>query len=173
MRACRFGRKRLRGPALRLAGLLAAIAISPLLAQCAGDDLARVVPAREVATSTRDAGQAAALISAHRKARGLGPVVADSRLNEAAESQARAVAEAGRLSHGAFASRMASFRIGGYSAENLSAGSDTVAGAIARWKASPGHDGNLLMPEARRIGLARADSPGHGYGHYWALVLAQ
>src|SRR3954451_13120565 len=44
---------------------------------------------------------------------------------------------------------------------------------IARWAASPGHNQNLLMPEARRIGLARADSPGLGYGRYWALVLAQ
>jgi hypothetical protein len=29
-----------------------------------------------------------------------------------------------------------------------------------------------LMPEARRIGLARADANG-GYGRYWALVLGQ
>ena len=100
-------------------------------------------------------------------------MVADTALNGAAEHQARAVAEAGKLSHGAFATRMASFKIGGHSAENLSAGSDNVAGAIARWKASPGHNENLLMPQARRIGLARADSPQHGYRHYWALVLAQ
>lgn len=157
---------------MRIRLVLAALA-APLLAQCAGDDLARVVPAEKVTTSSRDAAQAAALISQYRKARGLGPVAADTTLNGAAEHQARAVAEAGRLSHGAFASRMASFKIGGYSAENLSAGSDNVAGAIARWKASSAHNDNLLMPEARRIGIARADSPGHGYKHYWALVLAQ
>ena len=152
---------------------VAALMLAPLLAQCAGDDLTRVVPAQKVTTSTRDAAQAAALISEYRKARGLSPVSADPGLNGAAEHQARAVAEAGRLSHGAFASRMETFRIGGYSAENLSAGSDNVAGAIARWKASSAHNDNLLMPQARRIGIARADSPGHGYKHYWALVLAQ
>jgi uncharacterized protein YkwD len=156
----------------QIARLPLALLLLTLLAQCAGD-LARVVPSDKVSVSARDAAQAAALISQYRVAHGLSPVTADGRLNEAAEYQARAVAEAGTLSHGAFASRMDSFRIGGYSAENLSAGSDNVAGAIARWKASAGHNENLLMPQARRIGLARADSPGIGYKHYWALVLAQ
>ena len=67
---------------------------------------------------------------------------------------------------------MDEFGIIGYSAENLSAGSSTVDGAIGRWKASPGHNSNLLMPQARRIGLARADA-NNGYGRYWALVLGQ
>ena len=158
---------------MRLKITFAALALAPLLAQCAGDTLTKVVPSDKVKTSTREAAQAAALISEYRKSRGLGPVTADGSLSEAAEYQARAVAEAGKLSHGDFASRMDRFRIAGVSAENLSAGSDTVGGAIARWKASPGHNDNLLMPQARRIGLARADSPQHGYRHYWALVLAQ
>ena len=158
---------------MRIRHVLTALALAPFLAQCAGTDLTQVVPSDKVKTSTRDAAQAAALISEYRKARGLGPVTVDTTLNGAAEYQARAVAEAGKLSHGAFASRMAGFKIGGYSAENLSAGSDSVGGAIARWKASPGHNENLLMPQARRIGLARADSPGNGYERYWALVLAQ
>ena len=96
----------------------------------------------------------------------------DTTLNKAAEHQARAVAAAGRLSHGSFASRMNDYGVIGYSAENLSAGSDTVDGAIGRWKASPGHDSNLLMPQARKIGLARADA-NNRYGRYWALVLGQ
>ena len=158
---------------MRIKIALAALALAPLLAQCGGTDLAKVVPSDKVTTSTRDAAQAAALISEYRRSRGLSPVTVDGTLNGAAEYQARAVAEAGKLSHGAFASRMDTFRIGGYSAENLSAGSDSVGGAIARWKASAGHNANLLMPEARRIGLARADSPQHGYRNYWALVLAQ
>ena len=152
--------------------LFPALAVTLLAAGCAGD-LTRTVPAEKVTTSSADAKRAAALITEYRRARGLGGVVADGGLNEAALHQARAVAEAGRLSHGAFASRMVSFGIPGISAENLSAGSDDVTGAIGRWKASAGHNENLLMPEARRIGLARADSPGHGYRHYWALVLAQ
>ena len=153
----------------RLACLLAA----PLLAQCGGGELAKTVPSEKVRLSSTEAAEAASLISAYRRAKGLSPVTADRRLNEVASVQARAVAEAGKLSHGAFETRMSAFGVGGYSAENLSAGSATVGAAIGRWKNSPGHDANLLMPQARRIGLARADSPGFGYGHYWALVLAQ
>lgn len=130
--------------------------------------------ARDTVTSvsTGDAGAAASLISAYRIAHGLSPVTVDPLLNQAAETQARAVAAAGQLSHGNFAARMDRFGIQGYSAENLSAGSPTVDGAIARWKGSPGHNENLLLAQARHIGLARADTRG-GYGRYWALVLAQ
>jgi uncharacterized protein YkwD len=152
--------------------VFACVAAAPLLASCASDVAPRVSGA-QVSTSTADAGAAAAMISGYRIAHGLSPVTADARLNHAAEAQARAVAEAGQLSHGAFGTRMASFGVGGASAENLTAGSRSVADAIARWKASPGHNGNLLMREARHIGLARADSLGAGYGRYWALVLAQ
>jgi uncharacterized protein YkwD len=157
---------------MRPAVLLACLVAAPLLASC-GSDLTQRVPSAQVATSTGDAGEAAALISRYRVAQGLPPVTVDPLLNKAAEVQAKAVAEAGELSHGAFATRMASFGIGGYSAENLTAGPRSVADAVGRWKASPRHNDNLLMREARHIGLARADSLGAGYGRYWALVLAQ
>jgi uncharacterized protein YkwD len=140
-------------------------------AGCAAES--SLTPASAVlASSTGDAASAATLISAYRVSRGLSPVTVDSRLNRAAEHQARAVAAAGRLSHGSFASRMNEYGIAGYSAENLAAGSSSVDGAIGQWKASPGHNSNLLMPEARRIGLARADARNR-YGRYWALVLGQ
>jgi len=125
-----------------------------------------------LSSSTKDAAAAASLISAYRVSKGLSPVAVDPRLNEAAEYQARAVASAGTLSHGNFAGRMNQFGVRGYSAENLSAGSSSVEGAIKRWQASAGHNVNLLMPQARYIGLARADSNSR-YGRYWALVLSQ
>ncbi|MCB8819583.1 CAP domain-containing protein [Microvirga rosea] len=125
-----------------------------------------------LSSSTKDAAAAASLISAYRVSKGLSPVAVDPRLNEAAEHQARAVAAAGSLSHGNFAGRMNEFGVRGYSAENLSAGSSSVEGAIKRWQASAGHNVNLLMPQARYIGLARADSTSR-YGRYWALVLSQ
>ena len=155
-----------------LRAFLAPAALS-LLTQCADISPFRSTAAGKVSTSAADAAAAAKLISQHRAAHGLGPVSVDSRLNDAATAQARAVAEAGALSHGAFESRMAAFGIRGAAAENLTAGSDTVGKAVARWTASPPHNSNLLMPEATRIGLARAASPGQGFQHYWALVLAQ
>ena len=156
---------------MRIARIIALLAPTLLLGACGTVDALRPV-ASVTGTSTGDAAQAAALISAYRAARGLGPVTADGQLNRAAEHQARAVAAAGPLSHGAFASRMSTYGIPGHAAENLTAGPASVGEAVARWRASPAHDRNLLMPEARRIGLARADSPTR-YGRYWALVLAQ
>ncbi len=141
------------------------------LAGCATE--ASLTPTSTVlSSSTGDAAAAASLISAYRVAHGLSPVTVDTTLNKAAEQQARVVAAAGQLSHGSFASRMDQYGIMGYAAENLSAGSSSVDGAINRWKASPGHNTNLLMPQARKIGLARADA-NNRYGRYWALVLGQ
>lgn len=157
------------GNAMRAVGPCALVVLA--LAGCAWE---ASLPSNYAVTavSTAEAGAAASMISAYRTAHGLSPVTVDSRLNRAAEQQARAVAGAGRLSHGDFGGRMDEFGIPGYAAENLSAGAPSVDGAIARWKASPGHNSNLLMPQARHIGLARADAKG-GYGRYWALVLGQ
>jgi uncharacterized protein YkwD len=44
---------------------------------------------------------------------------------------------------------------------------------LVTWKASPGHNGNLLLAGIHRIGVARIDTPGVGYGEYWALALSQ
>jgi len=145
--------------------------IALALAGCASDT-SLTGGSTVLASSTSDAAAAARLISAYRVSKGLSPVTVDPKLNEAAEYQARVVAAAGKLSHGNFASRMDKFGVMGYAAENLSAGSDTVDGAIGRWKSSPGHNVNLLMPQARKIGLARADA-NNRYGRYWALVLGQ
>jgi uncharacterized protein YkwD len=144
----------------------------PLLAACG-----TFVPfAGTAPTSTRasvsEASAAATLISRYRASYGLGPVTVDQRLNEAARHQARAVAATGVLSHGEFTSRMAQYGIRGYRAENLAAGSDTVEAVIARWKASPSHNQNMLLPQVARVGLARVDTPGSGFGRYWALVLS-
>ncbi len=60
---------------MRRTRLFALLLLAPLLAHCAGGDPVRIVPPERVTTSTRDAGQAAALISAYRRSRGLGTVV--------------------------------------------------------------------------------------------------
>lgn len=149
--------------ALRTSTLLASV----LVAACG------LVPA-DLAVDTSGArdvtGAAVALVSQHRRAHGLPPVRADADLAAAAKHQASAVARAGTLSHdvgSSFTSRMAAYGAGRVAAaENLSMGPTTAEAAIARWKASPGHNANLLMPEARRVGMAYD-------GKYWAMVLAQ
>jgi uncharacterized protein YkwD len=157
---------------MRRRAVIACLMLSPVLVQCGGEPQRRLAVGA-VTVSTADARTAAGLISDYRRANGLAAVTVDATLNRAAEAQARVVAEAGTLSHGAFATRMASFGIGGTSAENLAAGSQTPAEVVTRWKASPGHNSNMLLPEARRIGLARARTPGVGYEDYWVLVLGE
>lgn len=125
-----------------------------------------------VTLSTREAGEAARLISAYRKSRGLGPLTVDAQLNDAAAQQARAIARAGNLSHGDFASRMAGYDVAAAS-ENLAMGSATLAGTIGQWRDSRAHDANMLKDGMTRMGLARAETGGPRRNHFWALVLAR
>jgi uncharacterized protein YkwD len=125
-----------------------------------------------------DAARAAALISQYRAAQGLGPVTVDARLSRVAAAQARRNAEIGDLSHavgGDFPVRLASFGAAdrARAAENLACGSSTLEATVFQWKASRGHNRNLLMREARHFGIARADAPGSRCKHYWALVMAE
>jgi uncharacterized protein YkwD len=125
-----------------------------------------------------DGARAAALVSQYRAAHGLGPVAADARLTRVAAAQAKGNAEIGELSHevgGAFPARLASYGAAdrARAAENLAAGSATLDGTLAQWKTSREHNKNLLMREARHVGIARYDAPGTRMRHFWALVLAE
>ena len=151
--------------------LLVTIILASAVSGC-GSYLPLLSTATTMNASVSEARTAATIISKYRAANGLGPVSLDERLNQAAEHQARAVAATGILSHGEFTSRMAQYGIRGYRAENLAAGSDSVEDVIARWKASPSHNQNMLLPQVSRVGLARVETPGSGWGRYWALVLS-
>lgn len=157
---------------LRLAALVGGLS---LLAGCGGPT---ILPGTDNLTSPviLDESAAAAAISRYRASHGLGPVVLDPSLIRAASYQAESNAKAGRLSHeigGTFDSRMARAGFGrSHAAENLSAGSTTFDEVLARWKASPEHNKNMLIPQLKRVGIARVDAPGTRYKRFWALVLA-
>ena len=125
-----------------------------------------------------DGNTAAAIISEYRASRGLGPVRVNGRLTRLAEEQAERMAAADTLAHELpgqvnFKQRVAA---GGYQAslvaENAGAGYDSLETAISRWRASPSHDQNLLLPEISEIGIGMAHVPDSRFGNYWALVLA-
>ena len=115
-------------------------------------------------------------ISVYRVQHGLSPVIVDPALVKAAAFQAGNNARHGQLSHevgGSFTSRMAAAGLArSWAAENLSAGSESFEQVLARWKASPEHNRNMLLPQIRRIGVARVDAPGTRYKRFWALVMA-
>ena len=51
----------------------------------------------------------------------------------------------------------------------LGAGYMSFDEALAGWRASAGHDANLLMASATRFGVALAKNPSDAYGAYWAM----
>jgi hypothetical protein len=110
-------------------------------------------------------------ISAYRKSHGLSTVTVDPALNALAAKQANAMAARGVMDHSVYASF--SDRISPYNtfaaAENIAMGTKSFSETLAIWKVSSGHNANLLLGEARRIGIASAS--GHGRT-YWALILA-
>ncbi|MGX7703556.1 CAP domain-containing protein [Methylobacterium sp. Gmos1] len=156
-----------------LAGALGAAAL--VLAGCSGS---AILPAPDLPTTPviLDEAAAAAAISRYRASHGLGPVVIDSSLIRAASYQAESNARAGQLSHevgGTFDARLKRAGFGGrYAAENLSAGSATFDEVLKRWQVSPEHNRNMLMPQVKRVGIARVDAPGSRYKRFWALILS-
>ena len=110
-------------------------------------------------------------ISAYRQSHGLSAVTMDSKLTELASKQANAMAERGLLDHNVYASfrsRMSDYNTPS-AAENIAMGTRTFEETLAAWKASSGHNANLLKPRVTRIGLASASRNGT---KYWALILA-
>jgi uncharacterized protein YkwD len=115
------------------------------------------------------------LLNKFRASQGLGPVTIDANLIEVAKFQAVAMASRDALTHevsGDFTTRINAAGFTNSSAiENVGASHATAADAIASWIKSPYHRENMLMKDATRMGMARADSPKARYGNYWALDL--
>jgi uncharacterized protein YkwD len=117
--------------------------------------------------------EAVALLNAFRASNGLGPVTVDPNLIQVAEFQAAAMAARDALTHevaGDFTSRINAAGFNNSDAvENVGASHATAADAIASWIKSPYHHENMLLKNATRMGMARADSPDSRYGNYWCL----
>jgi uncharacterized protein YkwD len=115
----------------------------------------------------------AAEISAYRRAHGLSAVRADSRLSAVALRQAQAMAASGSINHsaaGSFSSRVTPLRKS-RAAENIAAGFLTFAETLKQWKESAGHRANLLMPGAKKVGVASVANAKSPYRMFWAMVI--
>ncbi len=92
-----------------------------------------------------------------RQAHGLAPLQVDTNLVRAARWQSSDMLRKGYFSHGAFAQRMAAFRVRGAKvAENLAWGTGsfgTPQVIVREWLSSPQHRENLLHAGYRRIGI--------------------
>jgi uncharacterized protein YkwD len=112
-------------------------------------------------------------ISSYRLKHGEGRVAIDSALNRIAHEQAVAMASRDVLGHAVL--RPLSSRVGTYVyeeiAENIAYGHDDFPKTLGQWIDSPGHQRNLLLHGASKIGVASAKSAKTGQT-YWAMVIA-
>jgi hypothetical protein len=158
-----------------------AIAAALALSSCGGDEGLRTGPIkpnvlRVLAAVHLDPAAATTMLTAYRASHGLGPVRLDSTLTAMAQRQADAMVAANELSHdvgGSFTSRILSTGLDTpRAAENVGGGSYSFEEAFAGWRESPGHNANLLMPQATRFGVAMAKDPRTSLLVYWAMEVA-
>jgi len=116
----------------------------------------------------------AGAISAYRRAHGMTAVKLDAKLNAMALKQAQAMSASGSVSHsagGSFFTRVAPLKKQ-RAAENIGAGFIAFAEMLKQWEDSAGHRENLLMPGAKRVGVAYVDNAKSPYRRFWAMVIA-
>jgi uncharacterized protein YkwD len=152
--------------------LLKAIGLATLVALAA---CGTMLPAGQGAGVSASATSTLAGI---RASAGLGPLVADPQLEQAALQQAGYMARGGRMAHTTgwgkdFAARVKDNGIAGAAAENIARGRFDQQKLFDMWMHSAGHRRNMLDPRFTRFGLAYVRDGRDSAIRYWALVLGK
>lgn len=108
-----------------------------------------------------------------RAAYGRKPLAYSSRLEQAAQTHSRLMAQRGELSHtlgGSLRERVTTAGYTGAVGENLAGGQSTLEGAIEGWLNSSSHRSTLLSPNFEEFGLAVSSGAGE-LGIYWTMIL--
>ena len=113
-------------------------------------------------------------INQYRVQNGRAPLQVSVALTTASEWMSTDLATKNYFSHTdslgrAFGTRLGAFgySYSTYRGENIAAGSASAASTFAQWKASSGHNTNMLNPNYKVIGIGRAYSAGSAYKNYW------
>ena len=133
---------------------------------------------RDYSHTRLDAERARDLVNAYRKEKGLRPLKLQPALTEAARAHSRDLAKWDRISH--FGSDGSNpwdrVKRAGYNArlaaENVGTGQVTLDEVMKGWQASPGHNKNLLLPDAEHMGIALVQDPKTEFKTFWTLVVA-
>ncbi len=126
----------------------------------------------------KEAFNALRLVNAYRRAHGLSPLALDRSLNAAALALAADMARHDRLSHagpnGADLEKRLKMARYNYAvaAENVAVGQSSAAELIGEWKTQPLESQNLLLPDAKQMGIAFKYNPAATSKTFWALVIA-
>ena len=150
-----------------------------LLAGCGNGPAIVGTPERRLALAEvrLDPQTAREIINRYRTQKGLKPLALNPRLAEAARRHSTDLARHDRIAHkGSDGSDPWSrVRKTGYrprlAAENVGAGQRSLKEVVQGWQQSPGHDRNLLLPDATEMGIALVTDAGTRYGTFWTLVL--
>jgi uncharacterized protein YkwD len=125
-----------------------------------------------------DAFEALRLVNDYRKANGLPPLTLDRRLSAAASALAADMARHDRLSHSGpnGADLEKRLKAAGYpyalAAENVGVGQKSVAELIGEEKTEPSESQNLLLPDAKQMGIAFKYRPDATLKTFWTVVIA-
>ncbi len=133
---------------------------------------------RDYSVTRLDAERARDIVNAYRKEKGLRPLKLQPALTEAARSHSRDLAKWDRISH--FGSDGSNpwdrVKRAGYharlAAENVGTGQVTIDEVIKGWRASPGHNKNLLLSDAEHMGIALVQDSKTEFKTFWTLVIA-
>ncbi len=125
-----------------------------------------------------DPDEALRLVNEYRSSKGLPALSLDSHATAAAEILAKDMAGHDRMSHvgpnGADLQKRLS--MAGYrykvAAENVGVGQRSFAEIVEGWKKSTPHSRNMLLAEAKHMGVAYEYKPDTQYKTYWTLVVA-
>jgi len=157
--------------------LLAAMALEG----CAGIPIIKTIPVQQLPLVSISLNPEAArnMINSYRQQRGLRPLTLNNRLTQAARHHSSDLARGGRISHkGSDGSNpWTRIKATGYraklTAENVGAGQRSFTEVMQGWKKSPGHNKNLLLPDAVHMGIALEKNPNSRYQTFWTLVLGK
>jgi uncharacterized protein YkwD len=113
------------------------------------------------------------LINTYRAQNGLGPLAVSPAMTRAAAWMSADMASKNYFSHTDSLGRSAFVRLAafGYAAstmaENVAAGNAGAQATFNQWKASPGHNANMLHAGVSAIGIGRAYDASSSFGWYW------
>lgn len=132
---------------------------------------------RDFSQTRLDVEKARELVNAYRRTKGLRPLDLQPALTDAARAHSRDLAKWDRISH--FGSDGSNpwdrVKRAGYhaklAAENVGTGQATIEEVIKGWQASPGHNKNLLLPDARHMGIALVQDSKTEFKTFWTLVI--
>lgn len=117
------------------------------------------------------------IINQYRKDNGLKPLKINAELTAAAKAHSRDLAKWDRISHYGSDGSNPWDRVKrtGYkprlAAENVGTGQVSFDEVMKGWKKSPGHNKNLLLADAKQMGIALVYDPKTEFKSFWTLLI--